>query len=193
MTDAEGMLIADAKALLQRQVTAQLSGDPSSDLLTAFCAYAVPSFGSTDVRGLSRRVAAHIGAERAYRDVAVLGFINAGRALPTDEADALHGLLDWVSRCSIEVDGTPVGISTDAVAVLGIALAAARADPGLQMRVAAWLDKASRAAPALDEWKRGVMAISRRIARAEIPEYDDIKEVACEVALICRYQGVWQS
>ena len=82
MTGAEGMLIADAKALLQRQVTAQLSGDPSSDLLTAFCAYAVPSFGSTDVRGLSRRVAAHIGAERAYRDVAVLGFINAGRALP---------------------------------------------------------------------------------------------------------------
>lgn len=189
MTGAEGMLIADAKALLHRQVTAQLSADGSSDLLAAFCAYAVPSFGSTDVSGLSRRVAAHTGAQRAYRDVAVLGFIKAGRALTAEEADALAGLLDWVSRCSIEVDGTPVGISTDAVAVLGIAIAAARADPGLQMRVAAWIDKASTAAPALDEWKRGVMAISRQIARAEIPNYDGIQEVASEVAVVCSAKG----
>ena len=189
MTDAEGMLIADAKALLHREVTAQLSVDQSSDLLRAFCAYAVPSFGSMDVSDLSRRVAAHAGAERAYRDVAVLGFINARRALPTDEADALSGLLDWVSQCSIEVDGTPVGISTDAVAVLGIAIAAASANPDLRMRVSAWLDKATTAAPALEPWKRSVMAISRFIARAEAPNYDDITEVACEVALICSAKG----
>lgn len=191
MTNSEDVLIPDAKAFLRREVIAQLSaGD--SDLFTAFCTWAIPNLGSSQLDAISRRVAAHTGAQRGYRDVAVLGFIGACRTLPTPGADALVNLLDWVSQCSIEVDGTPVGISTDALAMLGIAMAAAVAGPAIRTKVVAWIDKATTVAlhlPGLDPWKRGVMAMSQRIASSEPFNSNDIKDLTCDVALVCSSKG----
>lgn len=189
MTSVEGVLIADANAFLHRKVKNQFSTDGSSDLFAAFCCWAVPSFAAIDLGSISRRVAAHTGAQRGYRDVAVLGFISASQPLSAQQRESLSSLLEWVSQCSIEVDGTPVGISTDALAMLGIAVAAASASSDLQTKVAAWVDRASAAAPGVDAWKRGIMAISRRIARSEAPDYDAIRDAAPEVVLICSGKG----
>lgn len=191
MKSPEDVLIPDAKAFLRREVITQLSaGD--SDLFTAFCAWAIPNLESSRLDAIGRAVAAHTGAQRGYRDVAVLGFIGAARALPRQDADSLANLLDWISQCSIEVDGTPVGISTDALAMLGIAMAAAVASPAIRTKVVAWIDKATTAAlhlPGLDPWKRGVMAMSQRIASTEPFNYNDIKDLTCDVALVCSAKG----
>jgi len=194
MTMPEEVLIADARAFLRREVMTQLSNG-RSDLFTAFCAWAVPNLENLQLGEIGHRVAAHTGAERAYRDVAVLAFMDARSALPRQEADALANLLVWVSQCSIEVDGAPVGISTDALAMLGIAIAAAAARPTIQPKVVSWINKATNAAlqlPGLDPWKRGLMGVSQRIAARDSFQYNDIRDLTCDVALVCSAKGFGQ-
>lgn len=192
VTKTEGVLIADAEAFLARRMTAHLSSG-SSDLLTAFSAWALPDTGGTDTALISQRVATHSGAERDYRDVAVLGFINAIAPLAEREADALTRLLRWVSQCSLEIDGTPVGISTDATAMLGIAIAAAAAEPSLRACVADWIKRAAAKAsqmPGLDTWKRGLITLSERFVSSGVVDVKDLGHLAPDVLLVCRAKGI---
>lgn len=88
----------------------------------------------------AQRARGHRGAERSYRDVAVLGFA----AATFGSTEALPEQAHWLAGTKTHVAGAPIGIVEDRVALLGAALAV-RGDPSAAL--VEWLKPLVAASP----------------------------------------------
>jgi hypothetical protein len=111
------LLLRDAERTLKT-----LLEESADDVDRAFVAYVgrsadwVAQLEEAATRARGRR-----GAERSYRDVAVLGF---SAEVSGNAASELRDAADWLAGTSPMVAGLPTGIVEDRVALLGVALAA---------------------------------------------------------------------
>src|SRR5690242_17791932 len=115
-----GVLVRDAEKALLGVV--RDSNVVDLDLLLAVCVFQGTGY-EPDVSDCTARAAARRGAERSYRDVAVLGFDAARRRAAPGSQPALDAAAKWLSATKPFVDGAPTGIAVDAVALLGVSLA----------------------------------------------------------------------
>ena len=140
MSHADELLFQDAKASLLREITA-VKGQNGLD--EAFVAWLLRMHDAgLTIEAPAQTAAAHTGAERSYRDVAILGFAAAANSIDSSQQDALSTGLTWLSGRKPFVGATPAPFCTDAVALLGIALAAkSLGDDSIKRTIADWMGK----------------------------------------------------
>ncbi|MBX3302405.1 MAG: hypothetical protein KF693_09325 [Nitrospira sp.] len=136
------VLLADAAAAIRRQLSA-LAG--SNGLDEAFVAWLIPGnhMGLT-LLGPATVAANRVGAERTYKDVAILGFASGSGSLEPINTKILKALIDglkWVIGREPFLQGLPTGACTDAVALLGIAIGASSCDEQIRRAIAEWMGR----------------------------------------------------
>jgi hypothetical protein len=137
MRSTSELLLHDARENLSRQI---LTVSGKKDLDEAFVAWLLSEENSgVDLEGAAAVAAGHVGAERTYHDVAVLGFASAVIAINANQ-DTLNAGLKWLAGRTPFVDGLPTGVCVDAVALLGIALGGKHVrDEATRALIAAWI------------------------------------------------------
>lgn len=138
------VLVGVAERLLRdaEQTLHGLLDQVTDDVDIAFIAFVnrEPSWRSR-LEQAAQRARGHRGAERSYRDVAVLGF--AAATFGSNEA-VLSDQAQWLAGTKTHVAGAPIGIVEDRVALLGAALAV-RGDPSAGL--VEWLKPLVAASP----------------------------------------------
>ena len=140
MTAPDELLFTDARKALLRELK-NLVGRGNVD--EAFAAWLLPYL---DI-GLQLQKAAwaageRIGAQRSYRDVAILGFAAATGILQPSQWEVLKKGLTWVAGREPFIDGGPMDFCTDIVALLGIALGAQLiGEDSIQNKVVCWMER----------------------------------------------------
>lgn len=140
MSTVSEMLLDDARAALVRKVTIVFG---QNNLEEAFVAWLLPGqFPGLTIYDTARLAIAHIGAERTYRDVAVLGFTFTVCQTELDQRRALHAGLQWLAGREPFLYGPPMPFCMDAVALLGIALGVkSLAEEATKKAIADWMGK----------------------------------------------------
>jgi REase_DpnII-MboI len=183
MSHADEMLFQDAKAAFLREITA-VKGQNGLD--EAFAAWLLHMHdGGMTVEAPARAAAAHIGAERSYRDVAVLGFASASNTIDPSQRDALSIGLTWLSGRKPFVGASPAPFCTDAIALLGIALGAkCLGDDSLKRTIADCMGKFLAQCydfRGIQEWQKCLFAAAQRAVEAvpilRVPENASVADV----------------
>ena len=133
------MLLADARAVLDRQ----LEDVPEGDLAVEFWYWArrQPE-RKPDATTAARQLAQRSGAQQDFQTVAALGFALDAGLLESGEASALRRGLGRLAGRNPFVDGMPMPFCSDAVGVLGVAVgASALSDSDVASDISAWLAK----------------------------------------------------
>lgn len=194
------LLLSDARKALVREL-AVLAG--RNDLDEALAAWLLPTqdIGLT-VQGPARTAAARVGAERTYRDVAVLGFAAAAGSIEPAQRKILNEGLKWVAGREPFMEGLPTGLCTDAVALLGIALGAKSAGEDAARRaIADWTSKFLAKCyemRGVQDWQRCLFAAAQREAGA-VPELSlphdssvaDIRTALYAKGILVRTDDIW--
>lgn len=122
VASAEELLLGDARIMLLRELT-PLSG--KKNLEEAFAAWLLgDTYISFKLTEAASEVAVHVGGQRRYQDVAILGFAAASNRLQDIHRHALREGLIWISGREPLLDGRLQGFCIDVVALLGIVLGA---------------------------------------------------------------------
>jgi hypothetical protein len=164
MTDPDELLFTDARKALLRELK-NLVGRGNVD--EAFAAWLLPYL---DI-GLQLQKAAHaagerIGAQRSYRDVAILGFAASTGILEPSQWEVLKKGLTWVAGREPFIDGGPMDFCTDIVALLGIALGAQLIDEdSIQNKVVCWMERfiSQSFQNRLSDWQKCLLIATQQI------------------------------
>lgn len=114
------LLLGDAEKELERTLESLFG---KGDLEEAFGAWLLGGLKLPFQLGDSaNKVAKHIGGERTYKDIAILGFASASGLLAVEGQNALESGLAWVLGRAPLMNGQLQGFCTDVVALLGITL-----------------------------------------------------------------------
>jgi REase_DpnII-MboI len=120
MTLVEELLLGDAEKALQKTLK-PLCGKGNLD--EAFVAWLLSqSTLPFELEALACQVAEHIGGQRRYQDVAILGFAAASGLLSEEKQIALKEGLIWILGREPLINGQLQGFCTNAIALLGISL-----------------------------------------------------------------------
>lgn len=136
----EELLLGDARKMLLRELRC-LSG--KGNLEEAFAAWLL-SQGEIPfhLNDIARVVSGHVGGQRSYQDVAILGFAAASNLLQETEQNALQEGLSWIAGREPLLDGQPQGFCTDVVSLLGIVLGARTlGNDAITVQLREWLNK----------------------------------------------------
>jgi len=164
MTDPDELLFTDARKALLRELK-NLVGRGNVD--EAFAAWLLPYL---DI-GLQLQKAAHaagerIGAQRSYRDVAILGFAASTGILQPSQWEVLKKGLTWVAGREPFIDGGPMDFCTDIVALLGIALGAQLiGEDSIQNKVVCWMERfiSQSFQNRLSDWQKCLLIATQQI------------------------------
>jgi len=181
MSETSEFLLVDARKALAREA-AVVGG--RGDLEEAFVAWLLPDLLPGRLEALSRRMAGVVGGERTYQHVAALGFAASIGKSDHEVQSAFQAGLNWLLQRPAYVQGTPVGFSIDATALLGITLGSKSIEVGLKDRLSEWLsgfiDDAYQARLTPD-WRRCLFAAVKRLASLSpdlpVPDGPDCSDV----------------
>lgn len=161
--NAGDLLLRDASDALSRDVR-DLGG--RNDIEEAFAAWVLaPSDDGIAMAGPAGAAARRVGAERSYRDAAILGFAANCGPLPPDQAAALESNLILVAGRAPRVNGAPMPFCSDGIGLLGIALGASRALPHIKESLRKWAEQflnETYKMRALDNWQKCLVAVAQR-------------------------------
>jgi hypothetical protein len=129
-------------------------------------------------------VAGHVGGQRRYQDIAVLGFAATCDRLQETHQSALKEGLLWIIGREPSIDGRLQGFCTDAVALLGIVLGArALEDNNIMAQLHEWLNKfmSHTFQTRLHDWQMclliGVCQVGGINAQKAVPDANDLADV----------------
>ncbi|MEJ1930716.1 TIR domain-containing protein [Nostoc sp. NIES-2111] len=186
MTTPEEILFTDAIKALRREL-AKLPGKANPD--EAFAAWLLPK----DDLGFRLAEAAQFaakrtGAQRSYRDVAVLGFAAAAEVLEPASWEVLKSGLRWVSGREPFIDGQPMDFCTDSVSLLGIALGVKLVDQdSVKNPVIEWMNKliSQSSHIRLEDWQSVLLASIEQmlLSRATLLIPNTISTVDVQISL----------
>ena len=158
MSGTSSILLADAEAALRRAV---LSVRGSNSLDEAFAGWSL--HGTPDAPALEA-VMRHCGAKKGlmqeHRDVAALGFGMACGVLDADQRRSFSEGLARLCGRNPSMLGTPIACSTDAPALLGLAVGSALIDETERDGLAAWVRlfiERSYASASVAGWHRALL------------------------------------
>jgi hypothetical protein len=182
VTSPDELLLGDAQSILQRELML-LSG--KKNLEEAFSAWLL---GDTQIPfQLSETailVAEHVGGQRRYQDVAILGFAAASNYLQEIHRQALREGLIWISGREPLLDGRLQGFCIDVVALLGIALGAKALDDDIATALLhEWVSKFIQHSfqSRLEDWQICLLIAVCQIVgvnvQKAIPETSDLADI----------------
>ncbi|MEG4225469.1 hypothetical protein QUA35_05650 [Microcoleus sp. N9_B2] len=182
MTAPDELLFTDARKALLRELK-NLVGRGNVD--EAFAAWLLPYL---DI-GLQLQKAAwaageRIGAQRSYRDVAILGFAAATGILQPSQWEVLKKGLTWVAGREPFIDGGPMDFCTDIVALLGIALGAEFiGEDSIQNKVVCWMERfiSQSFQNRLSDWQKCLLIATQQVVSSiptlSLPNANTVSDV----------------
>jgi REase_DpnII-MboI len=149
------VLLQDAADALRKRVMSVAGLSPSDRAFLAWVLH--EDTPCDDLTALAATAAANFATTRSYHNLATIGYAAHVSSLDDVQTDVLRQGLKWLCGRSAEIAGDPAPFFTDAVALLGIALAA-RYLCGDQLEATCqWMRGfVPRAAelPAIEPWQR---------------------------------------
>lgn len=133
----------------------------------AFAAWLLGADLGLDLEGAAAAASSRLagGGSRDHRDVAVLGFAVARECATAAPETFLDGVR-WVSKVTLEIDGTPYGAAADGVAAMGICLGARALGDDAVTVVEPWIESVlSKLPKGYDAWHRTLVAVAAAIVR----------------------------
>ncbi|MEG4202730.1 hypothetical protein QUA20_02190 [Microcoleus sp. Pol7_A1] len=182
MTAPDELLFTDARKALLRELK-NLVGRGNVD--EAFAAWLLPYL---DI-GLQLQKAAHAagertGAQRSYRDVAILGFAASTGILQPFQWEVLKKGLTWVAGREPFIDGGPMDFCTDIVALLGIALGAQLiGEDSIQNKVVCWMERfiSQSFQNRLSDWQKCLLIATQQVVSSiptlSLPNANTVSDV----------------
>lgn len=182
MTAPDELLFTDARKALLRELK-NLVGRGNVD--EAFAAWLLPYL---DI-GLQLQKAAHAagertGAQRSYRDVAILGFAASTGILQPSQWEVLKKGLTWVAGREPFIDGGPMDFCTDIVALLGIALGAQLiGEDSIQNKVVCWMERfiSQSFQNRLSDWQKCLLIATQQVVSSiptlSLPNANTVSDV----------------
>lgn len=182
VVSVEELLLGDVKKMLLRELK-DLSG--KGNIEEAFAAWLLDDCGVLFYLNESaRKVSQHLGAQRQYKDVAILGFAAASNHLEPTNQDVLKEGLSWIVGREPLLNGQPQGFCTDALALLGIALGArALGNDAITAQLREWFNKfvSQSFQSRLDDWQKCLLNAACEIGGASVsssmPNTNDLADV----------------
>ena len=191
ITSPEEILLGDARKQLLRELKC-LCGKGNLD--EAFAAWLLQS---TDVgfqlKEAAQAASEHIGGQRTYRDIAILGFTAVVGILEDFQREALHLGLEWVSGREPLIDGQPMDFCTDAVGLLGIAVGARFvSDASIKTQVNGWLEKVIKQSfrSRLDDWQICLFCAIEQIGNLNVTLLQPTGSQSADVRVALRSKGI---
>lgn len=185
------ILLSDAVAAVRRQLSALAS---SNGLDEAFLAWLIPDnrMGLT-LSGPAAVAASRVGAERTYKDVAILGFASTSGSFEPIHKKALVDGLKWVIGREPFLQGMPTGACTDAVALLGIAVGARSCDERIRRAIAEWMGKfvyTSCEMRGVSDWEKSLFAAAQRCASLKPDISIPVENAVADVRVALRVKNL---
>lgn len=163
MITVSELLFDDANAALVQRVAAVRG---QHNLEEAFASWLMPEqIPGVSIAGSTRLASAHAGAERSYKDVAILGFAAVMGHVDNDQRNSLLAGLQWLAgREPFLYYGQPMPFCMDAVALLGITLGAkSLAEAAIVHAISNWLGKFINGSyRMLSGWQKCLLASAQR-------------------------------
>lgn len=182
MSRVSEVFLEEGRAILVEKVLAVVG---RSTLDEAFAAWLLPEqIEGLTIQHCSRLAMVRTGAERSYRDIAILGFTSAACLLDSEQQHALHTGLDWLAGREPFLDNLPMPFCLDAVALLGIALGVKHIAGDMTKRaITDWMSKFIYISyTRLQGWQKCLLAVTQREVSATPdlqipgePAYADIR------------------
>ncbi|MEG4507177.1 hypothetical protein QUA81_25990 [Microcoleus sp. F6_B4] len=164
MSAPDELLFTDARKALLRELK-NLVGRGNVD--EAFAAWLLPYLDiGLELQKAALAAGERTGAQRSYRDVAILGFAAATGVLGTSQWNVLKTGLTWVAGREPFIDGGPMDFCTDTVALLGIALGAQLiGEDSIQNKVVCWMERfiSQSFQNRLNDWQKCLLIVTQRV------------------------------
>ena len=168
MSGMHDRLLGDAREALVRPLR-RLTGRNDLDEVFAAWFLGSPEIGPT-IEGPFQQ--ALTTGRRTARGVAILGFAAAAQGFEFKHRAELSDSLSWIAGRPETIAGSPASFTTDAIALLGIALGTHQiGDAAITKAVAGWMARflpGSCSRPSLGDWERCLFAASRRLVNAAV-------------------------
>jgi hypothetical protein len=131
---------------------------------------------NTAQQQLAKRICSATGAQRTYRSVAASAFLVAADGCEPMAEEYFRAGMAWLTKRQPRFDGTPMGISVDGTAILGIALATMKNGSDGDKNVckgffSSFVGDSLRSA-GLPGWQRFLMDTAGRLLGVETPSQE---------------------
>ena len=137
VSEASGLLLADARLTLLRTLTIRPQTDPA--ILFAYWILMRPA-DEAEAKQTAAVAVQRTGAQLDFQTVAALGFARDSAILGSEASATLQQGLERLAGRQPFVDGKPMPFCSDAVGILGVALGTkALADKGVFAKITTWL------------------------------------------------------
>jgi hypothetical protein len=165
VSDASGLLLADARSMLVRALLRRPQTDPA--ILFAHWML-MREADEAEAKQIAAAAAQHTGAQLDFQTVAALGFARESGLLGTEISGTLKQGLERLAGRQAFVDGNPMPFCSDAVGILGVALGTrSLGDKTVSAKIAAWLSSYLPTIYGLDgteDWQRHLFRAADNVA-----------------------------
>jgi len=194
MNKVQALLLDDARAALHAIVTS-----PGNYALEEVFAYwLIPNSANKEVvLSAIAKAATASGAQRTYQEVAILGYGTDITESTEEYTSCLNTGLELLSGREPISEGVPMGFVVDGVAMLGIAIGAARAEPSIKLKekIAAWIERCrhSLAMATVPDWQRTLLAAAEIKSGCKVLSGLTHEPDVFDVRVMLRAKGIFDS
>jgi hypothetical protein len=190
----QGLLLNDAQAVLQAIVTS--TGNQALDEVFAY--WLVPNVANREfVLSAIAKAATASGAQRTYQEVAILGYGTEITDITEEYISLLNTGLELLSGREPISEGVPMGFVVDGIAMLGIAIGAARAKSNSKTKekISAWIERCSnaRAMASVPDWQRTLLTAAEIKSGFKVLESSAHEPDGFDVRVMLRAKGIFSS
>ena len=180
MSGVRERFLSDARKQLTQQLDV-LRG--RNDLDEVFAAWVLSGRDGFSLSKAADEAAS--SALKNYRSIAILGFARTAQGFDFQHTETLRKALGWLAGRSDSVAGSPAGFTTDAIALLGIALGTHHiGDASSRKAVGTWMNQfiiTSCSLRSVLDWERCLFAVAGKLVDCPtsipIPDNDTIADV----------------
>lgn len=194
MNKVQGLLLNDAHAVLQAIVTS--TGKHALEEVFAY--WLAPNSANKEfVLSAIAKAATASGAQRTYQEVAILGYGTDITDITDEYSLCLNTGLELLSGREPISEGVPMGFVVDGVAMLGIAIGAARAEPNskIKEKIAAWIERCRNALAlaSVPDWQRTLLTAAEFKSGCKVLASPAHETDGFDVRVMLRAKGIFES
>jgi hypothetical protein len=195
MSKVQEILLNDARAVMENSVASSAGTHPLDDV---FAYWLAPGCIDREVvLAAMSKAAVATGAQRTYQEVAILGYATQITDLVGEYAASLNTGLELVSGREPIVGGVPMGFVVDGVAMLGLAIGAARSNSAgcTKDKIAAWIERCRIAlgATAVPDWQRTLIFAAAKMCGCAVTGESAMELDGFDVRVMLRAKGILET